>query len=76
MDNIPSVVVNFPVVPTHSDMRLHNIIVSDTDPTKIKTIVDWELCACAPYVSLHSFLERNLFHEKNGAEYPLAIELR
>ena len=79
MLEIPAVVEQIPVVPVHSDMGLHNIIVSATNPADIMAIIDWEFCSSAPYATAHSLIER-LFREWSpnefGEEYPHADELR
>jgi hypothetical protein len=80
MQNIPKVVEDIPIVLTHSDMGLHNIILSETNPTEVEAIIDWEFCASTPYaVSFYPIIER--FFRKSalngfGAEYPRADELR
>lgn len=79
MLNIPAVVEEVPIVPVHSDMGLHNIIVSATNPTDITAIIDWEFCASAPYAAVDMKIE-GLFREWSpngcGPEFPLAEELR
>ena len=79
MPHIPTVVEEIPVVFSHSDMGLHNIIVSASDPSEIVAIIDWEFCASSPYACLESMIER-LFREPAangfGREYPGAKELR
>jgi len=79
MPNIPSVVEQIPVVVTHSDMGLHNIIVCEQDPTDVRAIIDWEFCAAAPYASVDNMIEK-LFRRPSpngfGPEYPGADELQ
>jgi hypothetical protein len=79
MPNIPQIVENVPIVAMHSDMGLHNIILSSTTPTDIKAVIDWEFTASAPYASLHRVIEM-LFRKPAlngfGAEYEQADELR
>ncbi|KAI4184420.1 MAG: hypothetical protein LQ346_006120 [Caloplaca aetnensis] len=79
LDEIPLVVEDIPIVAMHTDMGLHNIILSSKTPTEIRAIIDWEFVASAPYASLHSTIERlfrksaeNLF----GPEFDRAGELR
>ncbi|KAL8916166.1 MAG: hypothetical protein Q9208_008667 [Pyrenodesmia sp. 3 TL-2023] len=79
LDDIPPVVEDIPIVAMHTDMGLHNIILSSQTPTEIRAIIDWEFVASAPYASLHSMIERlfrkpaaNLF----GPEFDRAHELR
>ena len=63
----------------HIDMGLHNIIVSAEDHTQINAIIDWELCASAPFVAADYCLEM-LFRygapNGFGTEYAQADELR
>ena len=72
-------VEEIPVVFSHSDMGLHNVIVSANDPSEIVAIIDWEFCASSPYACLEPMIER-LFREPAangfGREYPGAKELR
>ncbi|KAL8648445.1 MAG: hypothetical protein Q9210_004985 [Variospora velana] len=79
LDDIPLVVEDIPIVAMHTDMRLHNIILSSETPTEIRAIIDWEFVASAPYASLHSIIE-NLFREhadnQFGPEFDRADELR
>jgi Ser/Thr protein kinase RdoA (MazF antagonist) len=79
MLDIPEVVEQIPIVPIHSDMGLHNIIVSSVKPTQIMAIIDWEFCASVPYVCVDTIVER-LFRKWSpndfGEEYPQADELR
>jgi hypothetical protein len=80
MQNIPNIVEEIPIVVTHSDMGLHNIILSETNPTEVKAIIDWEFYASVPYaVSFYPIIEGffckpapNCF----GLKYPRADELR
>jgi len=79
MPNIPSIVEQVPVVLAHSDMGIHNVIVSAKDPTEIRAIIDWEFVATYPFVWLEHLFE-NLFRPSSvngkGPEYPGAAELR
>ncbi|KAL9016622.1 MAG: hypothetical protein Q9185_006034 [Variospora sp. 1 TL-2023] len=79
LDDIPLVVEDIPIVAMHTDMGLHNIIISSETPTEIRAIIDWEFVASAPYASLHSMIE-NLFREQApnqfGPEFDRADELR
>ncbi|KAL8838645.1 MAG: hypothetical protein Q9170_002053 [Blastenia crenularia] len=79
LDEIPSVVEDIPIVAVHSDMGLHNVILSSDKPTDIRAVIDWEFVASTPYASVNSMIEglfrkpaNNLF----GAEYDSADELR
>ncbi|KAI4136582.1 MAG: hypothetical protein LQ341_005542, partial [Variospora aurantia] len=78
LDDIPLVVEDIPIVAMHTDMRLHNIILSSETPTDIRAIIDWEFVASAPYASLHSIIE-NLFRQQAanqfGPEFDRADEL-
>jgi Phosphotransferase enzyme family len=79
MSNIPDVVENIPIVPVHSDMGLHNIIVSETNHTDIMAVIDWEFCASAPYATNAPVIEplfRRWSPNGQGEEYPHADELR
>ncbi|KAL8940546.1 MAG: hypothetical protein Q9211_002229 [Gyalolechia sp. 1 TL-2023] len=79
LDDIPWVVEEIPVVAMHTDMGLHNIILSSQTPTEIRAIIDWEFVASAPYASLHPIIER-LFRKRAanlfGPEFDRADELR
>src|SRR6202022_1931185 len=79
MVNIPAVVEQIPVVPVHLDMGLHNLIVSEADPTDLVAIIDWGFCGSAPYACVDRIIE-SLFRmpalNRFGAEYPRADELR
>jgi hypothetical protein len=57
MHKIPIVMEDVPIVAMHSDMGLHNIILSPIIPTDIKAVIDWEFVASAPYASLHRMIE-------------------
>lgn len=80
LHKIPDKVENVPIVPMHSDMGLHNIIVSSDDCTDIKAIIDWEfVAASAPFASLDRTFEmffRNTASNGCGLEYVHADELR
>ena len=79
MLNIPDVVEQIPVVPMHSDMGLHNIIISSTKSPHIMGIIDWEFCASAPYAIVDRLLEvlfRRWSPNGHGKEYACADELR
>ena len=79
MLNIPAIVEVIPVVPVNTDMALHNIIVSETDPTNIMAIIDWEYCDSAPYACAFPVIEQ-LFRQRAdngfGLEYPDGLSLR
>jgi hypothetical protein len=79
MPNVPAIVEKVPIVLAHTDMRSHNVIVSEDDPTEIVAIIDWELSATFPFVGLEPLFD-NLFHQPSftprGPEYPGAAELR
>ncbi|CAM1500539.1 Fc.00g097010.m01.CDS01 [Cosmosporella sp. VM-42] len=54
---IPKEVEDVPVVITHGDMSLHNMLFSPEDPTKLMAIVDWEFIHCVPFaVSIPTFI--------------------
>ncbi|KAI4136669.1 MAG: hypothetical protein L6R39_007672 [Caloplaca ligustica] len=79
LDDIPLVVEDIPIVAMHTDMGLHNIILSSETLTEIRAIIDWEFVASAPYASLHPMIER-LFRKRAanlfGPEFDRADELR
>ena len=76
---IPAFVEETPVVFVHSDLGLHNIIVSSSNPSEIVGIIDWEFCGSLPYPCLDYMIER-LFRKSplNGyrPEYDHADQLR
>ena len=79
MANIPAVVEQIPVVLLHSDMGLHNIIVSHSNPSDIVAIIDWEFCASSPYACIDPVIEplfRTPAGNNFGTEYPRADDLR
>ena len=79
MRNMPEGVEEIPVVAIHSDMGLHNIIVSGPEHNDIMAIIDWEFCASAPYASVDSLIEvlfRRWSPNGHREEYPRAEELR
>ncbi|KAF9777355.1 hypothetical protein IL306_004442, partial [Fusarium sp. DS 682] len=73
LDQIPQTVEECPIVALHVDMGLHNVIVSADDHKEVNAIIDWELCASAPFLAAHTCLEM-LFRKGApngfGAEYP------
>lgn len=79
LDQIPETVEDCPIVAMHIDMGLHNVIVSEEDHKQINAIIDWELCASAPFVAADDCMEM-LFRQGApngfGAEYAKADELR
>ena len=77
--DIPAVVEDIPIVAMHSDMGLHNIILSSQAPTEIQAIIDWEFVASAPYASLYRIIEmlfRKSASNQFGPEFDRANELR
>ena len=77
--DIPAVVEDIPIVAMHSDMGLHNIILSSQTPTEIQAIIDWEFVASAPYASLYRIIEmlfRKPAPNRFGPEFDRAYELR
>lgn len=72
---IPQTVEECSIVALHVDIGLHNVIVSGDNHSEINAIIDWELCASAPFLAAHSCLEM-LFHIRapnaSGPEYPQA----
>ncbi|KAL9030183.1 MAG: hypothetical protein Q9196_001667 [Gyalolechia fulgens] len=79
LDVFPLVIKEIPVVTMHTDMGLHNIILSSQTPTEIRAIIDWEFVASTPYPSLHPIIER-LFRKRAAnlfsPEFDRADELR
>ncbi|KID73850.1 uncharacterized protein G6M90_00g000190 [Metarhizium brunneum] len=79
LDQIPQTVEECPIVALHVDMGLHNVLLSADDHKQINAIIDWELCASAPFLAAHTCLEM-LFRmgasNGFGAEYPQADQLR
>lgn len=74
-----NIVEDVPVVAIHSDIGLHNVILSPTTSTDIMAIIDWEFVASAPYASLHCVIEmlfKKSASNRFGAEYEHADELR
>lgn len=79
MGRIPAIVEDVPVVAIHTDMSLHNVIVSEENHTEIQAIIDWEFIASAPYASLDRVIEvlfRKQAENGMGIEYERADELR
>ena len=78
-DQIPETVKGCPIVALHADMVLHNVLLAESDHTQISAIIDWELCASAPFLAAFTCLDmlfRNGVPNGFGAEYPHADELR
>ncbi|KAF7561811.1 hypothetical protein G7046_g2354 [Stylonectria norvegica] len=50
--NSPHEVEEVPIVITHSDMSLHNMIFSFAAPTKLEAIIDWEFVHSMPFAVL------------------------
>lgn len=79
LDRIPQTVEECPIAALHVDMGLHNVLVAEDNHKEIKAIIDWELCASAPFMAAHQCIEM-LFRRGApngfGAEYPHADELR
>lgn len=79
LDQIPATVEACPVVELHADMGLHNVLVAEDNHAEINAIIDWELCASAPFLAAHGCLEM-LFRRGApngfGAAYEHAAELR
>ncbi|KZZ91681.1 Protein kinase-like domain protein [Moelleriella libera RCEF 2490] len=79
LDQMPQTIEECPIVALHVDMGLHNLIVAEHDYQEINSIIDWELCASAPFLAAYSCLEM-LFRRGApngfGAEYPQADLLR
>ena len=77
--DIPVVVEDIPIVAMHSDMGLHNIILSSQTSSEIRAIIDWEFVASAPYASLYRIIEmlfRKSAGNQFGPEFDRADELR
>ena len=79
LDDIPQVVEGIPIVAMHTDMGLHNIILSSDTPTEIRAVIDWEFVASTPFATAQPMIER-LFRKPAsnsfGPEYDGADELR
>jgi hypothetical protein len=79
LHNIPAIVEDIPIVAMHADMGPHNVIASSQRYTEIRTVIDWEFVASAPYASLHRIIEmlfRKPAPNEFGPEYDCADELR
>ncbi|KAJ6785639.1 hypothetical protein PWT90_04787 [Aphanocladium album] len=79
LDQMPQTIEEGPITALHVDMGLHNAIVSEEGHKEIKVIIDWELCASAPFLALYSCLEmlfRGGAPNGFGKEYLQADELR
>ncbi|KAM3485677.1 hypothetical protein MY8738_001207 [Beauveria namnaoensis] len=79
LDRIPQTVEECPITALHVDMGLHNVLVAEDNHTEIKAIIDWELCASAPFLAAHPCIEvlfRMGAPNGFGAEYPHADQLR
>ncbi|KAJ4129200.1 hypothetical protein NW768_007735 [Fusarium equiseti] len=79
LDRIPQTVEDCPIVAMHIDMGLHNVIASAEDHKETKAIIDWELCASAPFVAANYCIEilfRYGAPNGFGTEYAHADELR
>ena len=79
MHNIPAIVEDIPIVAMHTDMGLHNVMLSNQTHTEIRAVIDWEFISSASYASLHRIIE--MFFRKPalnefGPGYDRADELR
>ncbi|KAM3547134.1 hypothetical protein MY1884_009717 [Beauveria asiatica] len=78
-DLIPQTVEECPIAALHVDMGLHNVLVAEGNHKEVKAIIDWELCASAPFLAAYPCIEM-LFRRGApngfGPEYPHADELR
>ncbi|KAJ2896235.1 hypothetical protein MKZ38_005729 [Zalerion maritima] len=68
---LPPEVDSIPVVLMHTDMGLHNIIVSPDYPFEFRAVIDWEFTSCLPFLCAVPDLIEPLFREQEGAEGPL-----
>lgn len=74
---IPECVNQVPIVTTHADMGLHNMILSSHPPHNLEAIIDWEFFYCYPFPYSVSCLIEPLFSDlseteiENGAEETL-----
>lgn len=79
LDRIPQTVEECPITALHVDMGLHNVLVAEDNHKEVKAIIDWELCASAPFLAAHPCIEM-LFRmgapNGFGTEYPHADGLR
>ncbi|ATY59667.1 hypothetical protein A9K55_003050 [Cordyceps militaris] len=79
LDQIPQTVEECPITALHVDMGLHNVLVAEDNHKEIKAIIDWELCASAPFLAALPCIEmlfRGGAPNGFGVEYPHADELR
>ncbi|KAL2694905.1 hypothetical protein Neosp_001494 [[Neocosmospora] mangrovei] len=64
LDTIPSEVDQVPIVLQHTDMGLHNMILSDEQPTKLKAVIDWEFTYLLPFPTAIPRLIESLFRRE------------
>lgn len=72
---IPDCVNRVPVVLTHADMGLHNMILNSGSPYDLKAVIDWEFIYCFPFPFSAAQIIEPMFSEGSVPEAE-AEELR
>ncbi|KAJ5609810.1 Aminoglycoside phosphotransferase [Penicillium herquei] len=64
---IPPEVEEVPIVVSHADMELYNMIFSSSEPRKLQALLDWELVYCLPFaVAVPMFVEPLFWEDLKG----------
>ena len=71
---IPECVNQTPIVTTHADMGLHNMILSSHPPHNLGAIIDWEFFYCYPFPFSVSCLIEPLFSNLSKTEIESGAE--
>lgn len=65
--DIPSEVEEVPIVLSHEDMKLPNMILSSSEPRKLEAVLDWEWVYCLPFaVAVPMFIEPLFWEDPKG----------
>ncbi len=80
LNTIPLEVEDVPIVITHRDMGLHNMILSASKPVKLAAIIDWESTYCLPFPTAVPTLINPMFQKDPastcGEDFSEGEELR
>ncbi|KAK3306215.1 uncharacterized protein B0T15DRAFT_494324 [Chaetomium strumarium] len=68
-----------PVVLMHTDLGLHNVLVSESSPYEFTAVIDWEFVSCLPFLCavprlIEPMFREGLGHDEKGALLEEAIQ--
>lgn len=72
--SIPDCVNQVPIVVTHADMGLHNMILDSDPPHDLKAIIDWEFVYCYPFPFSVSRIIEPMFSDHSEVETGSELE--